>query len=410
VPEGVPPVSPPSPESPEPPEPPEPPRSSDPPRSTPDPAAPCDSEPPDAASPAEPPEAEPSHAPVAPNKQSTTTDPLIELKARMSRCSCSHAVAARSTAPKGGSRLSDGCGAHGAHGVGTVSRGGVYTLTGTACSDEAFVHRGQWAHVSPTAVSFANGHRAGAGVARSVSVSRSPVASRTTEGASRCGRRRERGAACRTNALAASRGAGLPLPRAARERVELTAAAHARRRPREHGFGEDRGRAGAAEHPRVGAARRIPPSPQRLPRRAGVLVSGCPHSPVLAPSGLRAVGLPQRPCSPFGLRAAGGDAHSRGGERSGDGCESLRRLGHDERLREPEHPVAEAREVAVAASVRDTPTCVIAAVHLNDEARGGSEKVRGAAQLPLRSEYLLELEYALDATTGSAVLHSRVTQ
>ena len=30
---------------------------------------------------------------------------------------------------------------------------------------------------------------------------------------------------------------------------------------------------------------------------------GCPHRPVLGPSGLRASCLPQIPCSPFGLRA-----------------------------------------------------------------------------------------------------------
>lgn len=40
--------------------------------------------------------------------------------------------------------------------------------------------------------------------------------------------------------------------------------------------------------------------------------SGCPNSQVLGPLGLRACGLPQRPCSPFGLRAAGEDPRWRG--------------------------------------------------------------------------------------------------
>jgi hypothetical protein len=70
---------------------------------------------------------------------------------------------------------------------------------------------------------------------------------------------------------------------------------------------------------------------------------------------------------------------SRGGERSGDESESLRRLRHDERCREPEHPVAEAVEVAVAAPVGGAAPLVVAAVHLHDEPRGGGEKVRDIA-------------------------------
>jgi hypothetical protein len=43
----------------------------------------------------------------------------------------------------------------------------------------------------------------------------------------------------------------------------LKAASHqtTHQRPREHAFGEDRGRAGEAEHPRVGAAREWPKVP-----------------------------------------------------------------------------------------------------------------------------------------------------
>ncbi len=40
----------------------------------------------------------------------------------------------------------DGCGATGAHGVGTITPDGVYNLSGTACSSTApFSHRGTWA-------------------------------------------------------------------------------------------------------------------------------------------------------------------------------------------------------------------------------------------------------------------------
>jgi len=59
-----------------------------------------------------------------------------------------------------------------------------------------------------------------------------------------------------------SAGVGLPLARAARARhYQLNRpTTRACQRPREHALGEDRGRAGAAEHPRVGAIRFCSPS------------------------------------------------------------------------------------------------------------------------------------------------------
>ncbi|MDF3069462.1 MAG: hypothetical protein K0R38_5063 [Polyangiaceae bacterium] len=105
---------------------------------------------------------------------------------------------------------------------------------------------------------------------------------------------------------------------------------------------------------------------------------GCPNSQVLALRAARPRSSP-KPCSPSGLRAAGEDTHSRGGERDCDECESLRRLRHHERRGEPEYPVAEAVEVAVAAPVGDAAPLMVAAVHLHDEPRGGGEKVRDIA-------------------------------
>jgi hypothetical protein len=48
----------------------------------------------------------------------------------------------------------DGCGSHGAHGSGTVDEAGVYSLSGIGCSDENFLHRGQFTKVSSTVVNL----------------------------------------------------------------------------------------------------------------------------------------------------------------------------------------------------------------------------------------------------------------
>ena len=98
----------------------------------------------------------------------------------------------------------------------------------------------------------------------------------------------------------------------------------AQRRSREHGFGGGRRRAAGA----AGEHRRVPPSltvvmrggssGERGIRTLGRLLTyvrlasgrGCPHRPVLGPSGLRASCLPQIPCS--ALRAC---ARNGGGRR-----------------------------------------------------------------------------------------------
>jgi hypothetical protein len=78
--------------------------------------------------------------------------------------------------------------------------------------------------------------------------------------------------------LTGARSVGLPLARAARAQRQAASHQTSHQRPREHAFGEDRGRAGEAEHPRVGAPPaakreilpriRIPP-PQMMPHFAG---------------------------------------------------------------------------------------------------------------------------------------------
>jgi hypothetical protein len=58
--------------------------------------------------------------------------------------------------------------------------------------------------------------------------------------------------------LTGARSVGLPLARAARAQISAPVQGTPHQRPREHAFGEDRGRAGEAEHPRKTTWRRCP--------------------------------------------------------------------------------------------------------------------------------------------------------